>query len=127
MEQINKQVTTVLNTEALFEVFSNRVYAGFPVLAAAINTSNHAALDQFEVRGRIGNRAVTLASVSTDYTNRVYPIIGASGNLAALAANATGWVFIDLTGLSYVALFAARAAGSDTTVIVDAYCEPPTQ
>ncbi len=89
-------------------------------LFAAVNVSDDVAVDQFEVRGRVGGEEVTLASAGSDFTTPVFPILGASGDLVAQAANTTGWFFADVEGLDEVSLWAACAAGGPSTIRVRA-------
>lgn len=78
------------------------------------------ALDAFIVRAyaTLDAAADTLFSLSTDYTNPAGILVGASGDLTTLAAAATGWLVLDVRGISQIDILASsgNVAGSAVTV-----------
>ena len=75
------------------------------------------ALDVFEVWGRFSpdGNLIKLASLASDFTTPVYPIINASGSPVALAAGATAWLVLNVEGLAEVQ-FKASSSGGVTTL-----------
>ena len=80
------------------------------------------ALDAFVVQGLLhpDGTYITLASTAAHYTSPAGIIYGASGDLTALAADATGWVAVDVKGLSRLKFLASSgsAAGSGVQIYV---------
>lgn len=54
-----------------------------------------------------------MASVGTDYSNAVFPVVKASGDLAAAAASASHWVQLNTEGIGYVRI---KAAGTSSKI-----------
>lgn len=84
------------------------------VLGCEIKNIGANALDLFSVFGRFSGSGnlVQLAALATDYSNAVYPITKAGGAPVTLAAGATAWFFMDVTGLAEVVLKASSAIGA---------------
>jgi hypothetical protein len=116
---INSRTETEVG-EALTLVAHTKIHPGVEELGAAINLSDDSALDQFQARAKIGDREVTLAAAGSGFTSPVHPIISASGDLTALAANATGRLHLSTRGLDEVALYAACAAAVAATGVLTA-------
>lgn len=78
------------------------------------------ALDAFIIEAKFhpGGDFVTLYSAAGDFTSPAGLVIGASGDLTALAAAATGWVILDTRGLYAVRISASGAADG---TLVDIY------
>lgn len=55
----------------------------------------------------------TIYNVAADFTTPSGLLVGASGNLTALAASTTGWFILDCSGLSYIRI----QASADTAAI----------
>lgn len=74
------------------------------------------ALDVFEVWGKFSDdgNEVLLLSTGANYTTPNYPCLRASGSPVALAAGATAWFFMDVTGLAQVIVKASSAVGATT-------------
>lgn len=74
------------------------------------------AFDAFEIQAKANRNAayVTLYSLAGDYTSPSGLLVGASGDLTALAATATGWFLMETRGLYAVRVQAscANVAGS---------------
>lgn len=76
------------------------------------------ALDAFivSIQPHTGGAYSTIASAAADYTAPSGLIVGASGDLTALAAAATGWIIVDVRGLSRLRVQASAAAAGAATV-----------
>jgi hypothetical protein len=74
------------------------------------------ALDAFKVLGKFhpSGAFVTLYSTAGAYTSPAGLVVGASGDLTALAAAATGWLILNVTPLYAVRLDASAAVGIST-------------
>lgn len=85
------------------------------VLEISNITNNLAA---FVVQGAPNQQApwITIASLSTDYTVPKGLVIGASGDLTALAAGATGWIILDVEGFSDIKIQANSSAAGGSTL-----------
>jgi len=92
---------------------------GMKNLGVEIKPTVHA-LDAFIIAARFGPNSdfVTLYSSAGQFTSPAGLLIGASGDLTALAAGATGWFVLDIRGL-----YEVRVSASSTTdgTLVDAY------
>ena len=74
------------------------------------------AFDAFEVHGKFhpSGSYQTLYSSAGSFTSPVGLLIGASGDLTALAAASTGWLFIDTLPLYGLKVVASAAGGTAT-------------
>lgn len=87
---------------------------------AVLLTATVHALDAFVIKGQIHRdvAAVTLYSSSGSFTSLAGLLVGASGDLTALAQDATGWFIMDVRGLFQVEILASGAADG---TLVDIY------
>jgi len=115
--RVNKTVKTAVGA-SLIEIGRVPLQAGMETMAVSIRTANVQAINAFQVRATIGNEVFTLASAGAAFTTPTAPIIRASGDLTALAANAAGYFILDVRGLSEVAVFAGCAGAGPTDVTV---------
>lgn len=118
-------------------VVANRVLAsttvavaGLTTIGAAINVSDFSRIkvvidnsddtgsaailfDAFQIQASVdgGSNFETLFSAASDYTSPKGILVGASGNLTVLAADATGWFILDVGGLDQIRV----QASADTT------------
>lgn len=78
------------------------------------------ALNQFTIQGQVQGDApfVALATATTDFTTPKYPMLRASGDLAAQAVG-NGWFAIDCS--SFVAIKISAASGNVAGSVVDVY------
>ncbi len=93
---------------------------GASVLTAEIAVITNA-LDQFVVKGITqGGSTLTLKSLSTDYTSPAGIVTDASGNLLIIAADASGWLVLDVRGFEEIQLWAAsdNVGGSTVTTFI---------
>jgi hypothetical protein len=69
--------------------------------------------DQFIVKGKsnMDAPAVTLYSLATDYTSPTGILVGTSGDLTTQVAGTTGWLILDVRGISEITLQASAAVG----------------
>lgn len=79
------------------------------------------ALDAFIVQGKFhgDGHYVSLASTAAHYTAPAGVIYGSSGDLTTLAAAATGWIAIDVSGLDAIKILAS--SGNVAGSVVDIY------
>lgn len=126
MGRVRVEQTTTLGETLVKIAEVNPIPPETDRLACAIaNASNALALDQFEVRARVGGgQVITLASAGGDYTSPVAPLAGASGDLTGLAAGAVGDLLIDAKGLNAIELWAAAAAAAAATGVLTASGNP---
>ncbi len=85
-----------------------------------VKNTGATALDLFSLFGKtspLGNE-LALSALATDYTNAVYPVIKASASPVTLAAGATAWVFVDVTGLARLIL---KASANTTATTLSIY------
>lgn len=75
-------------------------------------------LDAFVVQGKLhpDGGYITLASTAAHYTSPSGIVYGASGDLTVLAASATGWIALDVTGLDAVKILASSGNVAGSTV-----------
>lgn len=76
-------------------------------------------LDLFSIFGKMtptGNE-IALSALASDYTTPVYPVTKASASPVLLAASATVWLFMDVTGLAQVVLKASSSTGATSLEI----------
>lgn len=85
-------------------------------IEVAVATQN---LDGFVIKGRMhsGGSYLTLFDAAGDYTSPVGILIGASGDLTALAAGATGWFILDCLGFDQIQLLASAVANNAAVTI----------
>ncbi len=110
--------TITLSAETLFDIAEipieeiTRLFVAVKVLTTAF--------DQFVILGRpnVDQDYLTLFNASGDFTSPAGILVGASGDLTALGAGATGWFIIDTGGIKSLKVQAARAAGSNAAVTV---------
>lgn len=121
---INSRTATSVD-EALLQIANAKIPPGVTRVAVVISVSNDVAMDQFEVRGKVGDTEITLASAGADFTSPAGIVVDASGDLTALAANTTGWVLLDVRGLTDLVLYGACAVGGPSTLTVDLFSDTP--
>lgn len=115
MGPILKEVTTPV-ANSLIKIASVDIPGGVDIMSVAIGVANVANINAFQVRAKVLDRIVTIASISADYTSPKGPVLGASGDLTALAANAQGWLLLSVKGFSAIELWASCAAAGPTDV-----------
>lgn len=78
------------------------------------------ALDAFIIQGKAhgSGSALTLYSVTLDYTTPKGVLVGVSGDLTALAAGSSGWLVMDTKGFDSVIIQASSANVAGSTVSV---------
>lgn len=77
------------------------------------------ALDAFNVLAYPKNAPTTqatLATISTDYTAPVAPMIRASASLVTLGAGSTGWFIVDTGGLDNILVQASSGNAAGSTI-----------
>ena len=117
--RLNKTIVTNVPA-ALTEIGRFQIPAGLETIGVSIRTANVAAFNAFQVRAQIGGENFTVASAAAAFTTPTAPIIRASGDLTALAANAAGYFVLDVRGMSEVTVFATCASAGPTAVTVQA-------
>ena len=93
--------------------------AGLDTISAEFKPTVQA-FDAFAIQAKFhaDGDFVTLYSTGGSFTSPAGLLIGASGDLTALAAAATGWFVLDVRGLYAVKVIASAAADS---ALVDVY------
>ena len=84
-------------------------------------TASVQAFDQFQIDAKPHSANTVYATIAGpttagDFTSPTSPLLGASGNLAALSG-ATGWFYMDVEGIDTVDIKLAFAADNGTYVI----------
>jgi hypothetical protein len=84
-------------------------------------TASVQAFDQFQIDAKPHATNTVYATIagpttSGDFTSPTRPLLGCSGNLAALSG-ATGWFYMDVEGIDTVKISLAFAADNGTWVI----------
>jgi len=84
-------------------------------------TASAQAFDQFQIEAKPHQASTVYAVIAGpttagDFTSPTSPLLGASGNLAALSG-ATGWFYMDVEGIDTVKISLAFAADNGTWVI----------
>ena len=84
-------------------------------------TASVQAFDQFQIDAKPHSANTVYATIAGpttagDFTSPTSPLLGASGNLAALSG-ATGWFYMDVEGIDTVKISLAFAADNGTWVI----------
>ena len=84
-------------------------------------TASVQAFDQFQIDAKPHSANTVYAKIAGpttagDFTSPTSPLLGASGNLAALSG-ATGWFYMDVEGIDTVKISLAFAADNGTWVI----------
>jgi len=98
-------VAVATNTE-LGEVYCNGVESlGFRLG----NAAGGGALDAFIVQFKYhpSGEYVTVASIATDFTNKVFPVVGASASPVTLAAGSDVFIALDVRGVHSVKFLAS--------------------
>ena len=84
-------------------------------------TASVQAFDQFQIDAKPHGASTVYATIAGpttagDFTSPTLPLLGCSGNLAALSG-ATGWFYMDVEGIDTVKISLAFAAANGTWVI----------
>jgi len=120
MHHRKNTVTAVPNSSTLIHEVD--VLAGMKLLSIAIFVANGgAAINDLEIRGVINQREVVLISTTAEFTAAApkAPLLGASGDLNAIAANASGWALISCAAYSKIRVYATCASAGPTNITVD--------
>lgn len=85
---------------------------------ATIINSGGVAFDQFEIQGKVHPNGpyITLFNTSGEFTTPIGILLGASGDLTALAGGATGWFILNGVGFQSIRIQAARAMATVANV-----------
>jgi hypothetical protein len=117
LTNLAKALTATLSEGTLLEIASltgvRRLWASFSVTVHDLNA--FAVQAKFHPSGPY----VTVRSAAGDFTTPKGILIDASGDLTILAANATGWLDLDVTGMQAVRIQAKSASATGT--LVDVY------
>lgn len=91
----------------------------YDLLNVQVNVATNA-LAQFNIQAQVHSDApfIDLATATTDFTTPKYPMLRASGDLAAQAVG-NGWFVVDCSGYSAIKLSAA--SGNVGGSVVDLY------
>ncbi len=121
---VNGQFTEIDESVTLAEAIADVATihcANMERVWVSLITSNHSAVDQFvvQIKTTADDTAQTIFSAAADYTAPTGIMVGASGDLTALAANSQGWLCLDVRGLYQVILRAAQASGATTTLTIE--------
>lgn len=117
-----KQQSVTAVAAALILAHEVDIQAGMRTLAIAINVPNGgAAINDIEIRGIINQREVVLVSTTAEFTAATpkAPLLGASGDLNAIAANATGWALIFCGAYSKIRVYVQCATAGPTNITID--------
>lgn len=89
------------------------------ILAIQIKNAGANPFDAFTLVGRVSDAApdMTVASAALDYSTPNYPIMKTVGAPVTLAAGATGYVVIDCSAFSQMALKLSAGTGATTADI----------
>ena len=92
---------------------------GASVLWAEIDNNGPSALDEFNVQVSVNSDSFhTIATVASDYTTIVYPLLGAITPIITLASDSKASLAMEVRALNEVRFSASALYASDTTVSV---------
>lgn len=88
------------------------------IMAVEVKNSGAAALDAFEVWGKVtpDGQSFALATLAAHYTGPTYPITRASASPVTLGAGASAWFLMDVSAFSSIEL---KASGNAAVTAVD--------